>query len=99
MTQCDRARAYANEVRIARADLRRRLYAGELHVVDVIIAPPEHCGGMRLFELLDRAPSPHITGRPVSLSPGKHRRAKRWLRPLNLRAALANVNLFSEIDD
>jgi hypothetical protein len=93
-----RAMDKGNQVRLDRVKLRHRLHSGEDHIVDVILNPPWYVGNMRLFDLLERSPSPTTWGRTnIAL---RHRRETRaWIRRLNLRAALANVNLFTEVDD
>jgi hypothetical protein len=50
--QCMRALDRANEVRIARAELKRRVFRGELHVADVIRDCPWEAETMRIGELL-----------------------------------------------
>jgi hypothetical protein len=47
-----RALRRANEVRVARAGLRRRIAAGALRAADVILAPPSEAAGWSLLELL-----------------------------------------------
>jgi hypothetical protein len=50
----DRMRALrsANEVRLARAQLRRRIAAGELSAADVILGPPRKARTWQLMEVL-----------------------------------------------
>lgn len=88
-----------NAVRQQRKELRRQLQRRDIHVCDVLANPPACAGNMRLFDLLDRAPSPNSYRRDGSLATYHTRQTKVWIRHLNMRAALANVNLFSEIDD
>ena len=47
-----RALRRANEVRLARADLKRRIAEGEVTAADVILAPPEEADGMPVADLL-----------------------------------------------
>lgn len=47
-----RALRRANEVRLARADLKRRVAEGEVSAADVILAPPEEADGMPVCDLL-----------------------------------------------
>jgi len=47
-----RALARANEVRLARAELRRQVADGELSAAEVILAPPRHAEGWPLIGLL-----------------------------------------------
>lgn len=51
------ALAHGNRVRLARAEVRRRIrnlpgMAGRALAVEVLRDPPEHCGGMEVFQLL-----------------------------------------------
>ena len=46
------ALAQANRVRLARAALKRRVGAGEVHVADVILDPPSEAEGMTITDLL-----------------------------------------------
>lgn len=50
--QCMRALDRANEVRIARAELKRRVFRGELHAADVIADCPWEAETMRIGDLL-----------------------------------------------
>jgi hypothetical protein len=47
-----RALEHANRVRAARADLKRRVAAGEVHAADVVLAHPWMVESMPLAELL-----------------------------------------------
>ena len=47
-----RALERANRVRLARADLKRRIGAGEVSVADVVANPPWHVDQMAISELL-----------------------------------------------
>jgi hypothetical protein len=47
-----RALRRANEVRLARADLKRRVADGEVSAADVILDPPEEADGMPVADLL-----------------------------------------------
>lgn len=51
-TQCMQALARANEVRLARAALKRDITAGRRNVTDVILASPWEAESMSLSELL-----------------------------------------------
>jgi hypothetical protein len=51
-SQCMRALARANEVRLARAALKRRVAAGEREVIDVVSELPWEAHSMSLAELL-----------------------------------------------
>lgn len=52
VAQRDEALAAANRVRLARAELKRRVRDGELLVADVVLDPPEYAAGMLLFDVL-----------------------------------------------
>jgi hypothetical protein len=47
-----RALEHANRVRLARAELKRRIAAGEVHVPDVVLESPWEARSMELSELL-----------------------------------------------
>lgn len=47
-----RALARANEVRLARAELKRRIAQGELSVADVVSSPPWEAESMTISDLL-----------------------------------------------
>jgi hypothetical protein len=47
-----RALARANEIRLARAQLKRRIAHGELSAAQIILAPPREAGSWPLIELL-----------------------------------------------
>ena len=47
-----RALERANEIRLARADLKRRIADGEVSAADVILAPPREAATWALGELL-----------------------------------------------
>ncbi len=47
-----RALGRANEIRLARAELKRRIADGEVSAADVILAPPREAGTWALGELL-----------------------------------------------
>lgn len=47
-----RALERANRVRLARADLKRKIGTGEAAVADVVNSPPWHVEGMSISELL-----------------------------------------------
>jgi hypothetical protein len=47
-----RALGRANEIRLARAELKRRIADGEVSAVDVILAPPREASTWALGELL-----------------------------------------------
>jgi hypothetical protein len=47
-----RALEQANQVRLARAELKRRIAAEEVSVADVILSRPSHTEGMEVSELL-----------------------------------------------
>ena len=51
-----RALEHANRVRLARADLKRRVGAGEVGVADVLADPPAEVAGMSISELLMSQP-------------------------------------------
>lgn len=87
----------ASEVKEERVKLRRRLHDREVHIVDILAEPPWYVGNLRLFDLLERGPSPKCRTGTTRLQ--KHRQVRPWIRALNMRAALANVNLFCEVDD
>jgi hypothetical protein len=93
-----RAMDKGNQVRFERVAMRQRLHTGELHIVDVLQDPPWYVGNIRVFDLLERAPAPTTWGRK-NIAMTHSRGTRQWTRRLNLRAALANVNLFSEVDD
>lgn len=50
------ALAKANDVRVRRADLKRELRAGRVHVRDVLLDPPEWAETMKVVELLLAVP-------------------------------------------
>jgi hypothetical protein len=52
LPQYMRALERANAVRLARADLKRRIASGRLAVADVILAPPEEARSMTIADLL-----------------------------------------------
>jgi hypothetical protein len=52
-----RALAHANRVRVARADVKRRVAAGEFHAAEVVLAHPRMVESMPLAELLICQPS------------------------------------------
>jgi hypothetical protein len=47
-----RALERANKIRLARAELKRRIATGDVAVADVLLDPAEEIGGMELSELL-----------------------------------------------
>jgi hypothetical protein len=47
-----RALEHANRVRLARADLKRRIGAGQIAVAEVVAGPPSEVAGMSISELL-----------------------------------------------
>lgn len=47
-----RALEQANRIRLARADLKRRIARGDIDVADVLLEPTEEVGGMEISELL-----------------------------------------------
>ncbi|MFY9487990.1 MAG: hypothetical protein WAP35_04745 [Solirubrobacterales bacterium] len=47
-----RALEQANRIRLARAELKRRIATGDVTVVDVLLEPSEEIEGMELSELL-----------------------------------------------
>lgn len=47
-----RALERANHVRLGRADLKRKIGAGDVSAADVIASPPWHAEGMTISELL-----------------------------------------------
>ena len=47
-----RALEHANRVRLARADLKRRVAAGDVHVADIVLQCPWEAHSMELSELL-----------------------------------------------
>jgi hypothetical protein len=47
-----RALEHANRVRLARAELKRRIAAGDVHVPDVVLESPWEAQSMELSELL-----------------------------------------------
>ena len=47
-----RALARANEVRLARAELKRRIHDGELTVAEIVLDAPEEAGTMTVADLL-----------------------------------------------
>lgn len=47
-----RALERANRIRLARAQLKRQIAAGETSVVDVLLAPSEEIEGMEIADLL-----------------------------------------------
>ena len=51
-----RALEHANRVRLARADLKRRVGAGRVAVADVVGDPPAELAGMAISELLMSQP-------------------------------------------
>lgn len=51
-----RALEHANRVRLARANLKRRVAAGEIEVADVVASPPAEVAGMSISELLMSQP-------------------------------------------
>lgn len=46
----------ANEVRMARAQLKRDIRTGQVSVLDILASPPEHAHTMRLYDLLTAMP-------------------------------------------
>ena len=56
MAQRLEALAHANEVRSARAGLKRDLKAGRTHAVNVLADPPEYVETMKILDLLLAAP-------------------------------------------
>jgi hypothetical protein len=46
------ALAHANRIRLARAELKRRIAAGDVAVTDVLLDPAEEVAGMEIAELL-----------------------------------------------
>lgn len=46
----------ANEVRLARADLKRRLKRGKLDAADLLLDPPDYIDAMRIADLLAAQP-------------------------------------------
>jgi hypothetical protein len=47
-----RALEHANRIRLARADLKRRVARGDVAVADVLLDPADEIGGMEIAELL-----------------------------------------------
>lgn len=47
-----RALEQANRIRLARADLKRRIARGDVAVADVLLDPADEIGGMEISELL-----------------------------------------------
>lgn len=47
-----KALAHANRIRLARAELKRRIAAGDLAVSDVLLDPADEIQGMEISELL-----------------------------------------------
>ena len=47
-----RALEQANRIRLARAELKRRIARGDVAVADVLLEPTEEVGGMEIYELL-----------------------------------------------
>jgi DNA-binding MurR/RpiR family transcriptional regulator len=66
---------HANEVRVARADLKRRVRANELTVAEVVLTNPAEAQGMTVADLLD---SQHRWGRA---------RVTRFLRTFSMSEA------------
>jgi hypothetical protein len=50
--QCLRALERANEVRLARADLKHQVAAGTVSAADVVLSPPAEIAGMTIADLL-----------------------------------------------
>lgn len=73
----------SNEVRQARASIRRALAAGEVTIADVMRNPPEELGDRALFEIL-------LMARNVG---------RRRLRDLNGRAVADGINLALTLED
>jgi hypothetical protein len=47
-----RALEQANRIRLARAELKRRIASGDVAVADVLLDPSDEIAGMELYELL-----------------------------------------------
>lgn len=47
---------YANEIRIARATLKKELRSGEASILDLLESPPEYILNAKLFDLLLAVP-------------------------------------------
>lgn len=47
-----RALAHANRIRLARAELKRRIGSGDVSVADVLLDPAEEVSGMEIADLL-----------------------------------------------
>ena len=43
---------HANDVRLARAELKRKLNAGEVDIRDVLSDPPDYLKNMKIYELI-----------------------------------------------
>lgn len=56
MAQREFARQKANEVRLAKAKVKRQIRARERDVRQVVLTPPAHCQRMTISELLDALP-------------------------------------------
>ncbi len=56
MTQSMKALSRANEIRIARAQLKRELAAGEQDIGELVLDPPESCQTAKPAELLRAVP-------------------------------------------
>jgi hypothetical protein len=56
LTQRMAALKRANEIRTARAQLKRDVKAGKVQARDVLLEPPEWAGSMKVFDLLIAVP-------------------------------------------
>lgn len=56
VSQSMQALAIANDTRIKRAHLKRDIRNGKVDICEVLLAPPEYCGAMRILDLLKALP-------------------------------------------